>query len=184
MDHDIAQRMAGRHLEPQPIFEREIVIDKFRLPATHDRQHAVFEGEAMQGILAALLDGVPMVVFAPRHDVAVIRKGRHRAAVVEPRVPTDVVPVEMGAQHIIDSLGEVGKIMAAQPMELRPLWSLFVVAEAGIDQDRVLRSLDDEAVERKDQLTGRPIDEPRTGQIRVWRAGPPDRSPEKRFRGR
>ena len=88
--------------------------------------------------LAAKLHGVPIVVFAPRHDVAGIGEGRHPPAVVEARVPADVVPMEMGARRIsINSLradpgrGQVGKIIAAQPMELRPGRSLPIVAEAG-----------------------------------------------------
>jgi hypothetical protein len=85
--------------------------------------------------------------------------------------------MEMGAHHVVNGLGadagcdQIGEITAAQPMELRPCRPLLVVAEAGIDQDRVMPGPDDEAVKREHEPTGRRVDEPRPGQIRV---GPQD----------
>ena len=63
--------------------------------------------------------------------------------VVEPGVPADMVPVQVRAHHIVDILGldpdacEIGEIRRAHPMKLRARRAVFVVAEAGVDQDRV-----------------------------------------------
>src|SRR5262249_55082153 len=93
------------------------------------------------------------------------------AAAFEPRVPTDMVPMQVSAHHIIDVLdrdpdaGEVGDIGSAQPMKLRAGRALLVVAETGIDQDRMVPGLYDKAVEAEEQVTGRPIDQPRAEMI-------------------
>ena len=111
--------------------------------------------------------------LAPRHDVARIGKGRDPAAVFEPGVPADMIPVQMRAHHVIDILdtdagaGEIGEKGAPQPMKLRPRRTLLVVAEAGIDQDRVMPGLDDEAVKAEQEVAGRRVDQPGAGMIGV-----------------
>ena len=52
-------------------------------------------------------------------------------------------------------------------MELRSRRTLFVVAKAGIDQDRVLPGFDDEGMKAEDELTARRVDQPRSEQIGV-----------------
>ena len=93
--------------------------------------------------------------------------------VFEPCVPADVVPVQMRAHDIVDLFGpdpggrEIGDVGGTQPVELWPGRALLVVAEAGIDQDRVVRGLDHKTVKAEHELTGRRIDQPRTGHVRV-----------------
>ncbi|TMK29923.1 MAG: hypothetical protein E6G69_11010 [Alphaproteobacteria bacterium] len=52
-------------------------------------------------------------------------------------------------------------------MELRPGGALLVVADAGIDQDRVAAGFDDKAVKAEDQLAGARLNQPRAQQRRI-----------------
>ena len=84
-----------------------------------------------------------------------------------------MVPVQVSAHDIIDTLdtdagaGEIGEVGAAQPMELRPGRTLLVVAEARIDQDRMMSGPDDEAMEAEEEVAGCRVDQPRAGMIQV-----------------
>jgi hypothetical protein len=93
--------------------------------------------------------------------------------------------MEVGAHHVVDVLdldtgpAEIGDIGRAQPMKLRPGRTLLVVAEAGIDQDRVVAGFYNEAVKAEEQLAGRRIDQPRAdGWLRRHRLRWPFRSPD------
>ena len=173
VDDDVAGSMAGGALEPDAVLHRVVVVDQYRLPGRYDRQYAVLEGQAMRRILATPCERLPVIELAARHDVAGVRKGRDPAAVVEPGVPADMVPMEMRAHHVIDRFGrhpgggEIGEIGALHTVELRPGRPLLVVAEAGIDQDRVTPGLDDEGVKAEHQPARRRVDQPRPGQIGV-----------------
>src|SRR6516164_7832537 len=52
-------------------------------------------------------------------------------------------------------------------MKLRPCRALLVVAETGIDQDRVLTGFDNKGVKAEHQLTARGLDQPWSQQIAV-----------------
>ena len=52
-------------------------------------------------------------------------------------------------------------------MELRSRRALLVVAEAGINQDRVAPGLDDKAVEAEEKVAGRRIDQLCAGVVGV-----------------
>ena len=88
-------------------------------------------------VLALFLRGFPMVVFAPRHHIAGVWKGRDPAAVFELGVPADMVPVQMGAHDKIDPFRpdpgacQIGEIAGAHAVELRAGRALLVVAETG-----------------------------------------------------
>src|SRR5215472_15652231 len=118
----------------------------------------------MGGVLAALMHALPVCELAARHDVARIRKRRDPAAVLEPGIPADMVPMQMRAHHVVDIFdcdpgsAEIGDIRRAQPMKLRPARALLVVAEAGINEDSVPPGLDDEAVKAEEKVAGRLID--------------------------
>src|ERR1700730_4551188 len=173
MDHDIARRVAGRALKPQPVLERVVIVDQHRLSGAHDRQHAVLESEPMGRVFAVPMHPLPMRKLAAGHDVARIGKGRGPAPVFEPGIPADMIPVQMSAHHIVDTLhtdpgaGEIGDIGGAQPVELRPGRTLLVVAEARIDQDRMMTGLDDEAMKAEEEVAGRRVDQPGAGVIGV-----------------
>src|SRR4029077_13249929 len=97
-----------------------------------------------------------MVVLAPRHDIARLRKGRDPLAVSELRVPADMVPMKVRAHDKIDvfrldaNTGQIVDERAFHAVELRPGRTLLVIADAGIDQDRVVAGFDDEAVKAED----------------------------------
>ena len=164
MDHDVPRRVAGGAFEPQSVLERVVIIDQHRLPGLHDRQHAVLEGAAVRRVLAAPVHLLPMREFPAGHYVARIGESRDPTPIVEPSVPADMVPVQMRAHHVVDILGldsdacEIGEIRCVHPMKLGPRRALLVVAEAGVDQDRVLPSFDDESMKAEDEPAARRID--------------------------
>ena len=71
--------------------------------------------------------------------------------VEEPRVPTDVIGVQVCAQHIVDVLGhktgghEIGEIGPVLPVVAQLVRALLVIARAGVDQDGRARRLYDRA---------------------------------------
>src|SRR5882672_2426560 len=83
----------------------------------------------------------------------------------------------MGAHDIVDIIrldpdtGEIGEIRRAHSMKLRPRRALLVIAEAGIDQDRVTSGLDDKGMKAEDQLAAAWLDQLWPEQIGV---GQPD----------
>ena len=122
----------------------------------------------MRCVDAAVMNAEPMIVFALRHDVARLREGRHPLTVGETGVPPDMVPVQVRAHHEIDVLrldpdaGQIVNKRAFHAVELRPGRTLLVIADTGIDQDRVMAGFDDKAVEAEDQLAGARLDQPGT----------------------
>ena len=173
VDHDIARGMAGIALEPQPVIKRVIVADEERLPRLDDRQDTVPKGARMRRVDAAVMDALPMVVFALRHDIARLREGRDPLAIGKPGVPADMVPMQMRAHDVVDVFRldpEAGQILdewALHAVELRPGGALLVVADAGVDQDRVPAGFDDKAVKAEDQLAGARLNQPRAQQRRI-----------------
>src|SRR2546430_17662822 len=101
-----------------------------------------------------------MLELAAGHDVARIGKSRDPPPVFEARVPADMIPVQVRAHHVVDILDvdscvcEIGEEGSSQPVELRPRRTLLIIAEAGIDQDRVMSGLENEAVKAEDELAG------------------------------
>jgi len=75
-----------------------------------------------------------------------------------------MVPVQVRAHDIVDILGlnpdacEIGEVRCAHPKKLRPRRALLVVAEARIDQDRVLSGFDDEGMKAEDEPAARRLD--------------------------
>ena len=69
-----------------------------------------------------------------------------------------MIPVQMGAHHIVDLLGldtEPGEIIdkrTVHAVELRSRRALLVIADAGIDEDGVTAGAHDKAVEAEHQL--------------------------------
>ena len=94
----MAGRMSRRGLEEQAVFDRVVAVDEIRQAGAHDRQHAVLEtafGRA--GADMRHLVRFPMRVFLPVEQVARVGEGRHPASVLQPRVPADMVDMQMGA---------------------------------------------------------------------------------------
>src|SRR5262249_33299352 len=148
-------------------FKSIVVVDEDGLPGLHDRQYAVFKSTAVRCVFSALVNPLPMCELAPCYDVPCVWEGRDPASIVKPGVPADMIPMQVCAHHIIDVLrlnpdaGKIGEIRCAHPMKLRTCRAFLVVAEAGVDQDRVLAGFDDKGVEAEHQLTARRLDQPR-----------------------
>src|SRR5262249_43364298 len=105
---------------------------------------------------------LPVLPFLSRKQIAGIGERRHPPAVDKPSVPTDMIGVQMCAQHVVDIFGrktcgrEVGEIGPILSMIARLLWAFLVITRAGIDQDGRVWRLYHRAVEGKDdQAAGR-----------------------------
>ncbi len=81
-----------------------LVADQLGLAGGEHRQHAV--GDEVAGARQRRrARRPPMIPFAPRDQIARVGKRRHPAAVLQPRVPADVIDVQMRAQHDVDVFG-------------------------------------------------------------------------------
>ena len=94
----MARRVARRRQDAGVIADRIIVAHDLGLLGLDDRQHAVGEGRHRR--LGVLLG--PVIELALGEHVARVRKGRHPAAVFQPRVPADVIDMQMRAHHVVD----------------------------------------------------------------------------------
>ena len=83
------------------VVEAIIVVDQHDLLGFLDRQRRfVLEADAVDARIAVLIGVVPIVVFGAADDVLGVRERRNPAAVDQPRVPADMVPMKMGAHHV------------------------------------------------------------------------------------
>ena len=84
-------------------------------PAANDRQHAV--GDVVAGARErGRARRPPIIPFALRDQVARVRKRRHPAAVFQPRVPADMIDMQVRAQHDVDVLGrDAGRAQGVEP---------------------------------------------------------------------
>ncbi len=112
----------------------------------------------------------PVVIFGLAEDVARLGKGRNPAAAFEPRIPADVIDMQMRAHHEIDVLdrkarglqrAHIGVVGLLIPF--RTLRPRLVVADATVDQDRVVRGTNDIGLKAQDQRVGG-VDRPRIAQ--------------------
>src|ERR1039458_9875318 len=78
-------------------------------------------------------------------EIARIRKGRNPTAILQLRIPTDVVDVQMGAKYEVDVLGidacgaQVLKVRTVAHVEHRKMATRLMIASAGVHQNRVMR---------------------------------------------
>jgi hypothetical protein len=94
----------------------------------------------------------PVFPLRAREEVARGGEGRHPSTVLSARVPADVVHVQVGADHEVLALrrhprpraGRRGSPCAA--CEREPAAAVLVVADAGVDEGRVVRRADYEGV--------------------------------------
>jgi hypothetical protein len=101
-DGDVVRRVPRRRHEMYEIAERVVARHEVGSLRLDDRQHAVVESQHL-GLGVHL---GPVGEFLGAEDIARIGKGRHPAAVFEPRIPADMVGMEMGAQHEVVSSTE------------------------------------------------------------------------------
>ena len=127
LDHYVAGRVARCVLEKETVFKRVAIVHQHRLAAFHHRQHAVVKGAYVRGFLALRVHALPVFELAPCHQVTRVGKRWHPASVVEPRVPADMVDVQVGAHH-------VGDVVGAEPGLGHPLQEVGVQASERLDQ--------------------------------------------------
>ena len=101
----------------------------------------------------------PVSQFAVSEYVARLREGRHPLAVLEPRVPPDVIGVQMRAHDKIDIVHAESAcrevLLVAIGIHHVPeasRGSRLMVAYAAVDHDRVVRCLHDVALNAEHQL--------------------------------
>src|ERR1700693_5646872 len=97
---DMPGRMSWRRQYPHMIANRVVVAHNLGPFGFDNRQYAVAEWRHPR--LCVLLG--PVLEFVLAEHVARVGKSRHPAAALQPRVPSDVIDVQMRAHHEIDVL--------------------------------------------------------------------------------
>src|SRR5580704_9613396 len=163
---DMAGRMSRCWQNAQMIADRKIVAHDVRPPGFDHRQDAVAERRHLG--LGVLLG--PVVIFGLAEDVARLGKGWNPAAAFEPRIPADVIDMQMRAHHEIDVLDRKARGLqrahigvVGLPIPFRTLRPRLVVADATVDQDRVVRGYERHRTES-------------TGSACRWRRSPQNRA--------
>jgi hypothetical protein len=95
--------------------------------ALHEIGESVLEDRA-HGITDDVFPGLgrfrrPVLPLGAREQVAGVRKGRDPPAILETRIPADVIHVHVRAEHAIDRLGGIaglGKLLEERPLEPVP----------------------------------------------------------------
>src|SRR5262245_19558055 len=154
-DAHVAWRVSGPRLDPYAVIEGIVAGHQLRSTALHDWQQAVLVIRIGR-VSCAQFGAFPVFPILPCKQIAGVGKCRHPSATDEPRVPADMVSMEMRAQHIVDVLGrkarggKVGEIGPILSMVALLVWALIVVARAGVDQDGRTSRPYHRAVKRKD----------------------------------
>src|SRR5260370_29852920 len=124
---------------------------------SHDREHGI--GNPWTRCRVVLLAPSPVSKFAVSEYVARLREGRYPLAVLKPRVPPDVVGVQMRAHDKIDIVHAESACREVLLVAIEihhvpkaPRRSRLMVAHASIDHDRVVRCLHDVALDAEHQL--------------------------------
>ena len=134
--------MARCRCQLRRVIEGEIVIHQKRLAGFHD-ELAVLHPDAA-GRVGALFGALyPGLVFAPAENIFGVGEGGHPALIHRPGVSAAMIDMKIGAKDVIN-IGEcqpVGgePIGPGPPGEIMRRPVAFVLAEAGVDQDGVVR---------------------------------------------
>lgn len=100
----------------------------------------------------------PMGEFPSGEEIARVRKGRSPPASSQAGVPSDVIDMHMGSEHIIDRIRvksgsiEPVEVLGAGMCQVRGHGDVLVVADAGVDNDEGASVLDDERLDNSLQL--------------------------------
>src|SRR5579883_2209085 len=114
-------------------------LDHAGLACCDDGQDAVFIHPIVRP--PASFDGWEILVAAPREDIGGVRKARLPALLDQPRIPSDMVGMDMRDQDIVDlPRCDAG---GSEPFEVRRVEMIeeglragLAVADPGVDQDR------------------------------------------------
>src|SRR5262249_26014194 len=139
---------ARRRLEPHLVRDPMCGLDQLRHTRCHDGADRVVD----RSLHERLLRRGEEVPLGAADQIGGVREGRHPPAVLEHRVPADVVEVQMGAEDPVDRLARApgareirqeGPVLEA-PLRERPL---LVVADARVDHDPLAARVDHEGMD-------------------------------------
>ena len=173
MNNEIAGRMAGRRFEPDTIVELVIHLDQYRLIGIHDRPDTVRIDIGNGAFLTGFFALQPEFQLGLAEDIFCIRECRYPAAIHQPRIPANMIDMQMCAHHEIDLFGlhpGSGKVCQIRVVHLvphRPRRAFLVIPDTGIHQDRVARCFDNVGLHGDDQIRGRRIDKGREQPVPV-----------------
>src|SRR5215469_8866832 len=129
----VSGRVSWPRLNPDVVVEGIVRSDQLGSTTFHYRQQAVFI-VGIGSVFGSQFSYPPVLPFLAGEEVPGIRERRRPSAVDEARVPTDVVGMEMRAQHIVDVFrsetggGEVREIGPVFPIIAQLVRTLLVVA--------------------------------------------------------
>src|ERR1700728_2337361 len=121
------------------------VLHQLRTARFNDRSHGIIDGHFEIGHTVVF---VPMLPLALDHQVLGLGKSRHPLAVLEGRVPADMIEVQMSSQDRVDRVtGDTRflEVLEERQMKMIPILEAgpsLVVADASIDQDTLAFALD------------------------------------------
>src|ERR1035437_2822201 len=145
--------VAGRRLEPYFVGDAKVRVDQIGHPNLNNRTHRILDRIAH--VLAVELR--PVIPLGAAYQVAGVGERRHPLAVLEHRVPPDMVHVQMRADDAIDLVARVTRFsQVAQKRQLqiapRRVRTNLLVADAGVDDDALTLRLDHQRVDAHAEL--------------------------------
>ena len=155
----VTGRVSWPRLNPYVVVEGIVRSDQFGLTTFHDRQQAIFI-VGIGGVFGSQSGNLPVLPLLTGEEVTGIRERRHPSAVEQARVPTDVIGMEMRAQHVVDVFGcetgggEIREIGPIFPMIAQLVRAFLVVPRASVDKDGRAPGLNNNAVKGEDELPG------------------------------
>ena len=141
----------GVGIECDFIANRSVARDQLGSAGIHDWLHEVVKDGRLFGLHAMI---APVLELGLAEQIARLLKSRHPSATVKPRVPADMVDVQVGAEHGIDAVGwktgrgHVLKKWRFAVVPGRHGATFLVVAKSGVDDDPARGRLDHERVDR------------------------------------
>ncbi len=154
LEEDVAGRVARRRIDLDEVVEPvRPAADQVGLAVFEDGHHAFAEGaEFGRALFRIGVDLGKIIDVRLGEHIARVGKGRHPFAVLLPRVPADVVVVQMRAHHHVDLLGPRaggGKALEKGLVEHVPERAaglVLLVAAAGVDEDFLAADLQQPAM--------------------------------------
>ena len=153
----MAGRMARRRQNSRVIAQNKIVGHDVRFFSLNHRQYAVDERRHFS--LRVRVE--PIVVLALGEHIAGVGEGRHPSSVFQPRIPADVVDMQVRAHHEVDVCDREARsrerahiAVVRVHVPLRTIRPRLVVTDATIDQHSMMWRLHDVGLEAQDERVG------------------------------
>ena len=157
LHREMIDRMPRRRQQPHEVAEHMVAFHDLLPLRRHDRQHGV--GDPRRHGLILLLRLGPVRQLAIRKNIFRLRERGHPASVFQFRVPADMIDVQMGAHHVIDLIdrharrGQISlELIRIHHVPKRPRRAGLMVADTAVDQDVMMRGLDQIALDAQNQL--------------------------------